>query len=906
MPLPYDERTYDCGGLRAGDVGKTVLLATVILLAGPLAADAASHHEITVIPTGPAHVEKGSQEVSYRLPTGQDGVLPQSLVVLAAQPWRLIAPAPLRPEGYPFVDVETKEQVPATIKFVVGGQELPLWELTKHPTAYVINLDTIKANPQYAENRIAMKVEADTAADGVNVAMLGMPDPLLLDSSTNGPLSSLADAAGDPDVKAYFRALVTEIAGDKEAARAEYRKLRANQNDRVGRFARRGLRMLAYDLRERKLSGNLMEHYRWGLYLQQCGLLSAAFTEFEECRILFPPHGDSQFRAGETLDLMGGPMHTLLDYMDRTGEASTITSPTVWYTLVVILQSRDGKTLSAAEVATIKDCWQVVTEQVWAASDGAVPFNVSFLDVEDEQQQPYRMYEDEYYAPTDDIVQVRGWFDSVVSVVPRLPGEAGKPGRTFGGDVGPNGAVLSCLFHDARWDDYLKAWYDQMTWAANVSGIVRVVPFAEQAISCGQQPARDDGYAYRAALRYHCTRAMLHRLKVTDIPVPDSYLQVWRVEGPYPVDEAPPADGVPGRHALDPIPAGPAPQVVNVVSEESFIDLTSLFPDAGWTRAQATSWVYSPTDQEVRMWLGQNDGMAVWMNGQCLFDGRYYSAGKYEDKNLPDTLACHASLRQGWNELRVVVESWPPPRDRGWGFSVRLCTWDNKPVPGLACVNRQPDKDLAPRYASPDIGPYYSWEAVRPNWQDALPELGAADLQSITAVQGLHVVGDAEKPGGYMAITAPGRPASPTYRSLTKAWQPGIDRDIVLNNVLDWAREACAAFRYAKDGKDHDLLVLKPEAIGAYLTLLDEPTSAAELFGGRAAAERVLGYVTIPAGPSTLALLVVDTLLSDKDDTERAAWPVDEEDLLTPFGKHIPNAALMPVGPPAPRQASEE
>ncbi len=98
---------------------------------------------------------------------------------------------------------------------------------------------------------------------------------------------------------------------------------------------------------------------------------------------------------------------------------------------------------------------------------------------------------------------------------------------------------------------------------------------------------------------------MHHRVKIADEPVPESAVRLWKIEGPYAVKEATPGEGKPGHHVLDPIPSGGAS--VNRVSDTDFIDLARLFPKAGWARAVATSWVYSPTDQEVRMWLGQND-----------------------------------------------------------------------------------------------------------------------------------------------------------------------------------------------------------------------------------------------------------------------------------------------------------
>jgi hypothetical protein len=223
-----------------------VILVLMLVLTWSSGAGAAGHHEITVISVGPAYPEKGPQEVSYKLPSGAQGALPQPVVFIAAQPRVAAAGAPLIPSDEESEEQAERKQVAAAIRFAVAGQELPPWELQPYPTAYVINLDTVKTNPEFDDDRLAFRIDVDTTVDVVKLRMFGMPDPLLLDSSTNGPLVELAQAADDPEVKAYLMAFATEIAGDKQAARAEYRRLNTAKNERVGRFARRGQRMLSF------------------------------------------------------------------------------------------------------------------------------------------------------------------------------------------------------------------------------------------------------------------------------------------------------------------------------------------------------------------------------------------------------------------------------------------------------------------------------------------------------------------------------------------------------------------------------------------------------------------------------------------------------------------------------------
>lgn len=882
---------------------RVAFLAVAGLLPGLTAAHADERYETTVAPLGQATVESGAHDASYRLPAGPEGPLPQALVLIAAQPKMEEPPpsaasepaddaAPQKPREARKTK-PTEEQVAATLKMTVAGQQLPAWQLQEHPTGYVINLQTLRKNPQYQSGRIAMNIEMVSAAPTLDMVVVGMPDPLLAGDAVDGPLEEIVNSAADPEVKAYLAALVLEIAGQNETARAEYEKLRGVKNELVARLARRGLRMLSFELRQRKLSGNVMEHYRWGLYLQQCGLFSAAFGEYEECRIIDPLHVGSQYRAGETLDRQAGNLVRVRRYMEAGVEPLPDDEVVDWYVLLAILKSRQGKALTSEEIARIQDNWVYVQNMVQAAARGRIRIWTSAYQIEDEQRQAYVTYGPGAVGPAEDIVQARGWFDGVISVRPRLADEPAAAAVTVGGDEGPNGAALSALFHDATWPEYLKAWNQQLSWAFSVGEAGIRPPLLQDAVACGDQPIPYEGYGLRAALRYHVPPKAVRRVKIADMPATGDYLQLWRVEGPYAIKDEPPASGLPSHHVMEALPAGSAAKAIDLVSEHDFVNLAEVFPDAGWALARATCWVYSPADQEVRLWLGQNDGAAIWLNGRCIHQGRYYSAGKYEDANLVDTVAASADLKRGWNALRVVVESWPAPRDKGWGFSVRLCTWDNKPLPGLASVLEPPETDLVPAYVPPQPGQYYAWARVKDDWLDSLPRLSAAELQAITGVQGLGVTASIRRDQGCVAIVAPGLAQSQTYRPLSGSWDPAKDRDVTLNNVMDWSRESVAALRYTKEGKPHDLLFLRPEAIEAYLLLLNEPPAASGVFGKLRPSERVLGYVVVPAETAEFALLAVDTLLA-----EGSTWPLEEEDLLTPLSsEYIPNRSRQRMGP---------
>ncbi len=900
-------------------------LAAVIAASSTSPVSAAGHEDITVIPMGrvvvsrlddAGHPRQGGQSMDLRLAPGPAGPVAQPIVLIASQPWAAggagSVQAPIAPAPQADGKKTPLQQVPATLKVSVGGEKLPDWQLTPEHSAYVIDLGAIKRNPKYATGDIALTFELQSTADQLAMLLIAMPDPMLLVDAVgkpvSGPLADLAAGAADGDVKAYFGALGVEIAGDKEQARAAYESLRASKNTRVGRLARRGLRLLSYQLRKRKLSGNLVEHTRWGHYLIFCGLFDPAFLSFDECRVIDPSLGDSQYLAGECLDRTSGNLSKYIHYMDRAGEARTVAKPTYWHTLVAILRNRGGRKLTDNQVNWIKDQWLYAEEMVWAATGGAVEVSTGFFLVEEEKKFGYKDHGGGLIGPSDSIIEKRGWYDSVISVVPRPDDRKATEVPSCGADEGPNGTAMATVFHDAGWPQYLQALYSHVAWAARVSESEPGLPAPEDVVDCGPQPGRGIGYATRAALRYHLTPAACARLNIAEVPLDGSFLQLWQIEGPFKIADTPTTRGngesEPAKHVMDAIGAAAAERTLRIVDDGRFVDLAALLPAAGWATARCTTWVYVPEDQQVRLAFGQNDGLAAWVNGRCIRTGRVYAAGKFADRNIEDTVFCAASFKKGWNELALVVESWPAPLDKGWGFSVSATTLDGKLIPGLASVYTKPAKGIVPPYLAPKVGSHYAWADVKHDYRRLLPQVSGADLQAITGESGLHVRAEAAPLEGFVAFIRPGAGKSPRYREPPNAWRADTDRDVVLNNVMDWAREASMVCRYTADGQPHDLLVLKPEAIETFMVCLGESAevkakASPALY--RPIAQRVLGYIVVPVGSSTRTLLVLDARLGDV-----AGWPLDEEDLLTPLGGFVPNPTtqLPTEGPMPPADSS--
>ncbi len=315
----------------------------------------------------------------------------------------------------------------------------------------------------------------------------------------------------------------------------------------------------------------------------------------------------------------------------------------------------------------------------------------------------------------------------------------------------------------------------------------------------------------------------------------------------------------------------PATLNVPINVEGPFVDLGRQFPAAPQKCvAYARTFIDSPVDQEVRMWLGYNDTAAVWLNGRRIHAGKYYACAKWEDLNRPAMLGSTARLAAGWNTLVVKVE-----RGGGdWGFSVHFTDFDNRPLSGLKVSPLLGPGQRPHRYAPPPVGPYYRWSEVRDDYLERLPHLTAADLARFTGIPGLKC-----RPHKFHLDLPTGVAAVPGSRYVAEP----SENDRALNNHLNWDVEAAAALRYTKDGEVRDLLWVRPEYFEEFLTLLAERPGAVSnsaTWPG-SPADRLLGclvlaeceYATTPSRGAR-AVLVLDTRLPD--------YPIDDLDLLEP------------------------
>lgn len=840
---------------------------------------AAPNPEITVIPLGNATIKKGVQEMSFRLSSASQNQMIQPLVIIAAQP-QLAASQPADDSGDP---PPPGPQVPATVSIEVGGKALPDWVLSPRPTAYVINADTIRSNPEFASARLLAKVHLKSDAQSLGVVVLGMPDPLLLDqpdaTAKDGPLVDFQRSARDPEIRDYFQSMIDEFSGHQDDAFKTLQKLCKAQNPEVARFARRSTRRIGYLRRETKLSGNFLEHYRWGLYLEFCGLYRPAYDEFEECRVINPDFADTQYRAGECFEIIGSDLMGVLQYMDRCEQASSKTNTSRLDMLAVIIRS-DGKTnLTDTDVLQLMDHLTITEKMIAAATGNALDLEFSWQIINHEEDLKLVKYPGDVMGPTADKFDREGWFDGVITIRPASPDVSGADLKVSPVGAGPKHMTVASANSNARWSDFLDAVYQMVVDGGQRAGTTTTLPPAKDAVTAGIGPSPHIGFSCRSALRYAAARDDFAGIGITELPLEASFLTAWRIDSPSA------SSGVDkGRFAGLAVADGT--QGTAKVFDSSTIPLTSKGGTSGQTRA--TCWVYVPSDQLTQLRIDQLGPIGVRVNGCVVREGESPREAKGADWY---STFVGIRLSRGWNTLELVT---PSGEGGSPSFKASLLTPEGKPIGGLAMLDSRPDENVvAIDDGRTDGSITFKWDDVRDDWHRMLP---VVDVAKATGIRDARLVSNVGDRTGYIAVDIPGRPASSRYRAVPKEWKQNQDRDVVFNNLLDWYREWCFIVGSKANGKQRQLLFARPEAVDAIVQCLKEDDSAKQRFGEASAGSRVLGRIEVPGVGCRHDLIVFDVWLGDE-----SKWPIEEEDLISPFGKFVPNDTFMgPVSPAGP------
>lgn len=857
---------------------RSIRLLPVAGLIALIAANAAggNHPEITWLPSSSTMLPSGAQNLSLLLPHLADGPADQPLILIGR-----LEPEPQKDVPPPSTQA-ILAQKPREFVLRVNGKPLPAWMVGGEFSHYVISRETCRESPEYGAHRLIAQVDVP-AGCVLNLSAFGAPEILLAPVRYDGPLAGLPELASG-DARTYLTALHTHLTGRIAAAQAEYQKLRSSADGQVARFARRAMRLAAYQVRPPADENDFRTARRTLLYLQQVGLFGVA--RFGGALVGPDDVGaaDAWFRHSELADLFDVPVKSQRRLLEKAGFASGVTNPAEWQVMVTVLQKDDGAAVSPEQLSRIYEQWQIAERTIFAASQGMLRPRTNYAYFESTTVQNYVAYPGGLRGPADDLFATRGSFDSVISVRP------GGRNDSVPAELGPNGAALSDLSVDCDSRVMLREWCRHFAWAVQTSESGPPLPDISDWIGYGMlRPAPNAGWGARAVLRYDVAPSVYRRTVVGGVGIAGTYVRRWQVEGPYATSLGDSTQSVVADLAGTWPPGGAAriePRVVE--SRTDWIDLGTLLTGSGSRVARAATWVYVPREQLAAVWVGFLDRMALWVNGQCVRRGARPAAGRYATAATPDMTASQAWLREGWNRIEAVIATDAAPTARGFGFSMRLADWQGAPLVGAAYALRDPPlQQQAPRWTPPQVGARYDWDIARFNYCDSTPRLDESALRELTGLPTLALRAAVENGRGYFALGLEKPPAGLGYRALPDKWTDR-DADRTLNNLIDWSREDGAVLSYEKAGQERTLLLVRPEALRAYLELLRENASAAAAFGGTRPSQRILGWVPVDAGASTFQLIAIDAALGPPQQ-----WPHDEEDLLS-----------LPVPPPASAPAS--
>lgn len=108
------------------------------------------------------------------------------------------------------------------------------------------------------------------------------------------------------------------------------------------------------------------------------------------------------------------------------------------------------------------------------------------------------------------------------------------------------------------------------------------------------------------------------------------------------------------------------------------VDLENMFGSMDHCAAYVRTNVWSPADQAVRLELGSDDAIKVWINGKKVH-GYNGSRGIGPRQDIVS-----AKLTKGWNVLMMKVIDY----EGGWGFCCRIRNAEGGPVEGLRAQAR--------------------------------------------------------------------------------------------------------------------------------------------------------------------------------------------------------------------------
>ncbi|HNT33826.1 MAG TPA: hypothetical protein PKH07_02390, partial [bacterium] len=117
------------------------------------------------------------------------------------------------------------------------------------------------------------------------------------------------------------------------------------------------------------------------------------------------------------------------------------------------------------------------------------------------------------------------------------------------------------------------------------------------------------------------------------------------------------------------------------------LDPSIAFQQRQWCFAYALTYVRSPKKQTVRLLMGSDDGIAVWLNTEKV----YQNDCQRVFEKFQDTVS--VTLNEGWNRLLCKISQ----ADAAWRFHVAVAgATERSPRPGVLVSARRPAGKLLP------------------------------------------------------------------------------------------------------------------------------------------------------------------------------------------------------------------
>jgi len=690
----------------------------------------------------------------------------------------------------------------------------------------------------------------------------------------------------------YGTGLIAFWNGEYRAAKADF--LAAAERADTPEAARLLLRLTRWadaELRFRKIRSG-PGFYKLGLYSMTNGFWDLAADCFKKATELMPKNPDAWYMLGDAMSYkisdLDKRMEMIYPYYRKAADLYPKDGSNTFRTFFGLfrkLRVKDGDketvlNMTDEQIEDVKKAWEWCSAIMEGASRGAL-----------RMLNTYKVYDQEFDSadpwtakPFEGLFK-RGEIETFI----KMTGWGASD--CCGMDCGPDRSAFINL-GIREWDVMLHEWNHSLDWAMIVSELGTGVPATHSSDWCGFEPISSMGMGHHSCNRYYMTPGMYRFVRGTD-PVTTPYITDWLATDPRElVPEVTDAqikdEKLMGTWTADvrkkttevPLPKRrefrTKPKVDN-----GYIDLMASYAAAPRNAfAFAKTYIYSPKQQKVRMWIGADDNIRMWLNGRPIHKGVYWACALFTECREKDMTAKGVMLQKGWNELVVQVTNaqhgsdWlgGSPADT-WGFSVRVCDNQNREVPGLRYRSVVEGLDYADEiYAPPSVDPKspktYSWNAVKDDYTVLLPELTIDDLRAITGYKTLKASDD-------IFFDLSGEKFGPAFRPYV------IDKsdpeNIGLNNELNWylsPKEMAAFIRYKRGGQVRDLLFLRPEVYETYFALMPVKPEARKL-GIKRHADQVIGCFLTQRedSPNGRIVLVVDTHLGDK-------LPVDEEDLL--------------------------